>query len=73
MTEKQKVFDYLKHGFTADDVWIRLTPQSKKSITHMIQVLTNPMIPNRSSLRSGRPTDGDRPTWMVLTWTGHSF
>jgi hypothetical protein len=47
MTEKQKVFDYLKHGFTADDVWIRLTPQSKKSITHMIQVYDKPNDPKQ--------------------------
>jgi hypothetical protein len=40
--DKQKTFDYLKHGFTQDDVVIRLTPQSKKSITQMIQLYNVP-------------------------------
>ena len=47
MDDKQKTFDYIKHGFTADDVWIRLTPQSKKSITHMIQVYDKPNDPKQ--------------------------
>ena len=42
MTEKQKVFDYLKHGFTAEDVYVRLTPKRKKSITQMIQLYNVP-------------------------------
>ena len=34
MTEdKQKTYDYLKHGFTAEQVLVRITPVNKKSIT----------------------------------------
>jgi hypothetical protein len=40
---KQKVFDYLKHGFTQDDVYIRLTPKNKKSINMMIQLYNVPV------------------------------
>src|SRR6056300_1243860 len=43
MDDKQKTFNYLKHGFTADDVFIRLTPLSKKSITQMIQLYNVPI------------------------------
>ena len=42
MTTKEKVFDYLKHGFTAEDVYVRLTPKRKKSITQMIQLYNVP-------------------------------
>jgi len=41
--DKLKTFNYLKHGFTADDVFIRLTPLSKKSITQMIQLYNVPI------------------------------
>lgn len=43
MDDKQKTFNYIKHGFTADDVYIRLTPKRKKSITQMIQLYNVPV------------------------------
>jgi hypothetical protein len=38
MDDKQKTFNYLKHGFTQDDVLVRITPLQKKSIAHSIMV-----------------------------------
>ena len=73
MDDKQKTFDYIKHGFTADDVWIRLTPQSKKSITHMIQVYDKPNDPKqkfveiRETYRWGQAyMDGSNLDWPNL-------
>ena len=43
MDDRQKTFDYLKYGFTADDVVIRLKPINKKSIDHMIQLYNVPV------------------------------
>jgi len=47
VADKQKTFDYIKHGFTADDVWIRLTPKVKKSITHVIELYDKPNDPKQ--------------------------
>jgi hypothetical protein len=41
--EKKKIFDYIKHGFTQDDVYIRLTPKNKKSVNMMIQLYNVPV------------------------------
>lgn len=43
MDDKQKTFNYLKHGFTKEDVFVRLTPKNKKSITQMIQLYNVPV------------------------------
>jgi len=43
MDDKQKTFNYIKHGFTQEDVLVRLTPLSKKSITQMIQLYNVPV------------------------------
>jgi len=73
MDDKQKTFDYIKHGFTADDVWIRLTPKRKKSITHMIQVYDIPNDPKqkfveiRETYRWGQAyMDGSNLDWPTL-------
>ena len=42
MDDIQKTFDYIKHGFTADDVVIRLKPLDKKSVVQMIQLYNVP-------------------------------
>lgn len=47
MDDKQKVFDKLKHGFTTDEVVVRLTPLEKKSIRQMIQLYDIPNDPNQ--------------------------
>jgi hypothetical protein len=36
--DKQKTFDYIKHGFTQDDVVVRVKPLEKKSVIQMIQL-----------------------------------
>ena len=38
MTDKHKTFDYIKYGFTADDVVVRITPRHKKSIAQSILI-----------------------------------
>ena len=51
MTEdKQKTFDYLKHGFTAEQVLVRITPVNKKSITQEVQLYNVPI--NQPGYRS---------------------
>ena len=42
MTEKQKVFDYLKHGFTQDQVLLRVRPQHKKSVEMVYELYDKP-------------------------------
>ena len=43
----QQVFDKLKHGFTTDEVVVRITPLHKKSITQMVQLYDIPNDPNQ--------------------------
>jgi len=43
MTDKQKTFDYLKHGFTPEQVVVRITPLDKKSISQSIQLYNVPV------------------------------
>ena len=44
MTEdKQKTFDYLKHGFTAEQVLVKITPVNKKSVVQMVQLYNVPV------------------------------
>lgn len=45
--QMQKVFDKLKHGFTTDEVVVRITPLEKKSITQMVQLYDKPNDPNQ--------------------------
>jgi hypothetical protein len=40
--DKQKTYDYLKHGFTPEQVLVRITPQHKKSITQEVQLYNVP-------------------------------
>jgi len=42
MTDKQKTFDYIKHGFTPEQVLVRVTPKDKKSITQNVQLYNVP-------------------------------
>lgn len=42
MTDKQKTFDYIKHGFTPEQVLVRVTPKDKKSITQEVQLYNVP-------------------------------
>ena len=43
MTDSQKTFDYIKHGFTPEQVVVRLTPKYKKSITQEVQLYNVPV------------------------------
>ena len=83
MDDKQKTFDYIKHGFTADEVWIRLTPKRKKSITHMIKVYDIPNDPKqkfveiRETYRSGQAymdvSNLDYPSLFLMPQQGHTY
>lgn len=42
MTDKQKTFDYIKHGFTPEQVVVRITPQHKKSIAQEVELYNVP-------------------------------
>ena len=43
MTDKQKMFDYLKHGFTQDQVLIKVKPQHKKSVDLVYDLYDKPV------------------------------
>ena len=74
MDDKQKTFNYIKHGFTQEDVLVRLTPLSKKSITQMINsTMFRSTSPDTGSWRSGRPTGGEWDTMRARHFLGRHY